>query len=126
MSLTTWKKEFYRTPANKTSKRYALKHSIKKWTGLLSKNRKKHKIKLHSGTLRDINGNGLEIDDTSCSLCVHYNFSGVDCSNCPLTSVSDDEHPCHKAYAYFMDTNKIAPMIKLLQKAQQKQKGKVK
>lgn len=33
MSLKSWKKEFYKIPANKVSKRFAIQRSLKKWTG---------------------------------------------------------------------------------------------
>lgn len=124
MSLATWKKEFYRTPADKVSKDKALEHSIKKWTGLLPRNRKKHGVKFSLGELKDAKSNKFNIDSSSCALCVCYNSTGVDCANCLLSSVSDDEHPCNEVYEDAFDNNKITPMIKLLKKAQKK--GKIK
>lgn len=125
MSLATWKKEFYRIPANKVSKRYALKHSIKKWIGLLPKNRKKHGVKLVSCILVDAKNNELCISGNSCALCEQY---GDDCIECPLFSVNDYSAvtPCHDEYTLAMDTNRVVPMINLLRRAQQKQEGKVK
>lgn len=123
MSLATWKREFYRTPANKVSKRYALQHSIKKWIGLLPKNRKKHNVKLSDCALRDKH-NLLDIDSLTCALCIRYSNA---CSLCPVSVVSTSEFGnCNDEYEDAMNTNKVTPMIKLLRKAQQKQKGKVK
>lgn len=126
MSLASWKKEFYRTPANKVSKRYALKHSIKKWIGLLRKNKEKHDVTLYRNTLADTKDNELYIDSRSCALCEIYND---DCTECPLASVGNNTDllsPCSRVYKIAIDTKIVIPMIKLLQKAQQKQKGKVK
>lgn len=86
MSLASWKKEFYRKPANKVSKRYALRHSLRKWIGLRSCNRKKHDVSLYEGGLinnSDITNEDFDdfdcvdffkIDDSTCSLCKHFPF----------------------------------------------------
>lgn len=122
MSLASWKKEFYRTPANKVSQRYALKHSIKKWVGLLSKNRRKHKVILESGILFDNTHNELYIGSESCALCERYCDEEGFCGNCPLSFVinsSDNpsDNPCGDAYCA-MFKNKVAPMINLLKRAE--------
>lgn len=106
MSLASWKREFYRTPADKISKRYALRHSFKKWTGLLVKNRKKHQVVLHDATLSDNNRNKLEIDGNSCALCLVHHY----CLVCPLRD-------CGNAYVSMSCENKVSPMINLLRRA---------
>lgn len=122
MSLATWKKEFYRIPANKVSKNDALAHSIKKWTGLLPRNRKKHNVQLSDCTLRDKH-NLLDINSRSCALCVCHKDV---CVACPVFVVSTNKlGNCDDEYIDAMNNRKVAPMIKLLKKAQQKQKGKV-
>lgn len=110
MSLESWEREFYKTPASKTSRRFALKHSLRKWIGLLSKNRRKHKVTLRNCVLFD-NNNELEIDASSCALCKHYEHD--DCVTCPLFT---DGKCCYGAYSKAYD-NRVVPMIKLLKKA---------
>jgi hypothetical protein len=107
MSLASWKREFYRTPPRKVSKAYALKHSLKKWIGLLPKNRTKHKVTLRHGTLSDNNNSWLDIDAISCALC--YHFEG-DCKACPLGS-------CKSEYEKMENNKGVVPMINLLKRA---------
>ena len=116
MSLTSWKKEFYKTPANKVSKRFALEHSLRKWIGLLPKNRKKHSVRLASGCLYEKNGYILDIDCDSCALCSHYFNHLDDCGDCPLSHAD-----CNYAYGVMFD-NKVVPMINLLKKALKEKK----
>jgi hypothetical protein len=111
MSLASWKREFYRTPANKVSKKYALQHSLKKWVGLLPKNRVKHNVKLKNDILYDKENSGfvymLSIDSSSCSLC---ECRGGYCYECPLRS-------CHAAYFSMYRSNRVMPMISLIKRA---------
>lgn len=114
MSLASWKKEFYKTKANKVSKRFALRHSLRKWIGLLSKNRKKHRVSLRNGTLYDDNNNTLEIDAKSCALCFHH---PTHCAECPVaTIIRDTACPCGVAFFEMRDNNRVLPMVKLLKK----------
>jgi len=117
MSLASWKKEFYRIPANMVSKRYALRHSIKKWTGLLSKNRRKHKVILQYGILRDEDNNELEINCISCALCVH---SSNTCKNCIILKTTKNN--CDMAFASFCKYNNTIPMINLLKRVANKRR----
>jgi len=114
MSLASWKKEFYRTPAEEVPKRYALQHSLKKWTGLLLKNRRKHRVFLDGGVLQDKNGNSLIIDGDSCALCWHWIH---DCIGCPL-----QVQECKDVYAEAINSGKVGPMIRLIQKAIKRRK----
>lgn len=116
MSLASWKREFYRTPANKVSKRYALQHSLKKWIGLLRKNRKKHKVSLNDGILCDESYNELSIDSDSCALCNHYMGDYKrGCKKCPLLY-------CNNMFLRMIDYNRVVPMISLLKKAVEKRR----
>lgn len=121
MSLASWKKEFYRTPANKVSKGYALRHSIRKWTGLLAVNRKKHKVFLQNCTLFEIKGyETLTIDGSSCSLCRHHEKNH--CETCPVVLKTGTR--CFTAYEKMSDLNRVGPMVNLLKKALTKRGSK--
>lgn len=128
MSLASWKKEFYRTPTDKVSKRHALKHSIKKWVGLLPKNRRKHRVVLNKTILSDDEYNEFDIDSTSCSLCKYY-FS-IGCKHCPVFLVTNNySNPCEREFGIMFETNRVTPMINLLKRAEvevkkRKRKGK--
>jgi len=109
MSLASWKREFYRTPAKKCSKRYALRHSLKKWTGLLRRNLRKHSIKLYGGYfLEDKDYNEFYINADTCALCVHYHD---DCDKCPLGKYSGSCDTIESPYNKFNKHNKVLPMI---------------
>lgn len=121
MSLVSWKREFYRTPADKVSKKYALQHSLKKWVGLLFKNRTKHKVSFENNFLYDEKDNRLDIDSSSCALCQHYydidynNDEVEHCYECPLQS-------CGDAYFSMIDYNRAMPMVNLIKKAMERKK----
>lgn len=115
MSLDSWKEEFYRTPAHEVSKRWALMHSINKWTGLLRRNRRKHKVHLNGGELYDdVNDESLRMNALSCALCHHHTESGGACKTCPVVKKTGET--CHIAYGGIYD-GKVAPMLRLLKKA---------
>jgi hypothetical protein len=78
MSKQSWLKEFYPIAAEKTSKATALNHCIRKWTGLLPENLKKHNLEQPP----------IEVSCYTCALCAHYE-SYDDCYNCPLQEVHD-------------------------------------
>ncbi|KKN98990.1 hypothetical protein LCGC14_0142350 [marine sediment metagenome] len=137
MSLATWKKEFYRTPADKVSKRYALRHSLKKWLGLKPANLKKHDVVLYDGNVmnksdvtddeddcdRDIAY--LRIDDSTCALCkTHDPRRSGDCGKCPLTEIDAECLDPESPFDQFMWSWDVKPMIKALQKAVDKRKRK--
>ena len=135
MSLSSWKREFYRTPANKVSKRYALRHSLKKWIGLKLSNTKKHKVSLFD--LRLVNNasfedecvhkpyNSLQINDDTCALCKHFLDTGGgkdSCDGCPLNEVGFCCLDFNSPYDQFTDGGSAIPMIKALRKALKKGK----
>lgn len=128
MSLSSWKKEFYSTPANKVSARYALKHSLKKWLGLKPVNRKKHKVSLDGTDLmntsdiqRAEDGEDVkcfEFTDKTCALCQHFSGLRDDCEKCPLTKAGI-ARCCYSGSPFylFIDNHNALPMIKALEKA---------
>lgn len=129
MSVKTWKTEFYPVRAQDTTEENAIEHSIKKWTGLLKKNLKKHNV------VKNINENSrnmLEdkvqtevsfrfyVDASTCALCRHWEkFEG--CFECPLKLMLG--HRCDVAglrgrnslYGMFLDGN-ARPMLNALKK----------
>lgn len=136
MSLSSWKKEFYSTPANKVSKRFALKHSLKKWLGLKPANRKKHNVSFEDSDLvntSDVeeavdgaNVKRFEFTDETCALCQHFRGSDDECKECPLTKAGISR--CSDSYSpfgSFVNNDNIVPMINALKKALKKQEEKV-
>lgn len=133
MSLSSWKKEFYRTPADKVSKKYALRHSLKKWIGLEPSNLKKHNVILVDGNvvvnrsykyidryyLDDVAN--LGIDASSCALCQHF-YSGSECIGCPLADAGFCCIKNESPYEKFVDGESATPMIRALEKALKKGK----
>lgn len=112
MSLASWKEEFYGTPADRVSKKYALKHSLKKWIGLSPENTRKHEVFLSSGILYDDRtANELWIDGSSCALCIH--FDG-ECGDCPIFQTTG--RTCHGEYSNMIREGKTSPMVRLLRK----------
>lgn len=95
MSLETWKKEFYPSPASSFRKKSwleAAEHSLKKWKGLREENCDKHNVELDQvGDVVDSHNfsDSFLIDSGSCALCVRsarYNgdFLSNNCKICPL------------------------------------------
>ena len=130
MSLASWKKEFYPIPASKTSKRSAVAHSLRKWTGLTKANLKKHGLEACEATICEKNDEyeEMQIESDSCALCHHYlgdiSFNALDyCANCPLYkvrgNVSCDQRKVAEyaaPYVAFLDTGDARPMLKWLKK----------
>lgn len=87
MSLESWKKEFYPVDACEIEGLVdAAKHSLKKWEGLLSENRKKHGVILNKDSDLEEGGGGIILlDGTSCALC---QVAG-ECVACPLNSIQN-------------------------------------
>lgn len=97
MSAKTWFEEFYpvtaQTIAKSNDDRAIILHAVQKWTGLLPENLEKHKVFFSEGVLED--NLRLNIDSSSCGLCVKYIDDDDDCnpcSACPLSKMIG--HPC--------------------------------
>lgn len=88
MSLASWKKEYYPTPASsiKTDSG-AVAHSIRKWKGLSKQAMKKHGIEWGAAYATvhepDNVSRYFEISEKSCALCVLHPV----CVGCPLAAV---------------------------------------
>ena len=117
MSLSSWKKEFYSKPANKISKKDAVAHSLKKWTGLLKKNLEKHQLRSDGSSIYQIDDcyKDLDINDESCALCHHYIDN--ECLKCPLFKLLG--HKCDTfdgPYGKWSCGNDPKPMLKALER----------
>lgn len=130
MSIASWKKEFYTTPAEEVSESRALAHSIKKWTGLLKKNMKRHGVSVYKPdkAIEDESGALFYVSDETCALCVHH--YDRDCKSCPLYAVNNNR-PCDfpkqgSAYDKFISDSDARPMLRLLKAAAKKKKKKKK
>lgn len=117
MSLETWMIEFYPVKAREAaiSEIAALKHSIRKWTGLSPANLRKHGVKKWGD--ENITGDGdftFQVSDRTCALCHRH----IDCVGCSLRAelnercYGDEEGP----YGQFIYNNKIRPMLNALRR----------
>ena len=123
MSLAAWKKKHYPVEAKKVPKSKALAHSLQKWLGLLPSVLKRYGLEVGEGVLAEakLDGETLEINDTSCALCRH--FDKRYCKKCPL-GISLGER-CDTSdgspYWAFVDNNDPKPMIAALKQAVKEQ-----
>lgn len=120
MSLQTWKEEFYPIEASEvTDKIEAIKHSLRKWTGLLEKNLKKHDVKLLYEEY-EIRLEDFIINFETCALCQLFDVQTVyyECPNCPFVYYLNHRccgyigSPWHE-FIYYKDPK---PMIAALEK----------
>lgn len=81
MSLKTWFKEFYPTPASKPDCSPA-EHSLRKWIGFLPRNLKKHGCRHNRIWLKCGQIGHIMLCDYKCALCIEHLDSG--CKTCPL------------------------------------------
>jgi len=122
MSIKTWKKEFYPSAAlcPKTIKG-RIKHSLRKWLGLLPKNLKKHNLKQVGWSLVSKKCNEMEhnfiVDGKTCSLC-RKNSIKNNCKNCIFTlniGRCDEPHGrLPSLYSTWVVRHNPEPMIKAL------------
>jgi hypothetical protein len=119
--LKAWKKEFYPTRADtRMSKIDAVRHSLRKWKGLLPENLDRYDL---TANFIDF---ALPVNGDSCALCQKYydtSFPNDEsrCQKCPLAQVlgqrcdyRDDEYtsPWH---SFSLGKNPV-PMIEALEK----------
>jgi hypothetical protein len=118
MSIKTWKKEFYTKPLKKWSDKECAEHTLKKYTGTMKSNLKRHGV-VKSGLTclsDDITINFFEFGADSCSFCKKY--YQYDCEGCPLEELgkgclfSETLSP----YEYFCSDNNPKPMINLMKR----------
>ena len=125
MSLTSWKKEFYPTPAERFAGRKlthanglrAIDHSLRKWRGALKKNTKRHGVKFEDGYIGNTQiPEALKFRVSSCSLCRlsgnHYIVCS--CRNCPIYKTTGGV--CLEASREVIERNDPRPMIHLLER----------
>ena len=126
MNLADWKAKWYPVPAQACNAADALDHSILKWTGLLEKNREG--LELVGSILADRGREDvLEINHTSCALCVvHYRpeIEEDPCRQCPLAlsrrGVSCDqvcEGEDYSPWQDWLEDHDAQPMLTALHKA---------
>jgi len=101
MSITTWKKEFYPTPASRCSKKNALAHSLRAWVGRLKKNLRKHGV-----TWGDVEDAWID-----CALCETY-----DCYDCPLDVAGHNCYEGDSPYRRCVSVEDARPLVNALRK----------
>ena len=122
MSIATWKKEFYPTPADQCTAANALDHSIRLWEGA-----RKSSLKAHGLRKGGREGTDLIDDDFNtffltarnhCALCLNYR-------SCMLDSVPDQETcpiarmiggTCFDACDVWHEEDDARPMLTLLKR----------
>lgn len=136
MSMETWKAEYYPVDASAAGlkkgdaamRKFATKHSLRKWIGARKENLDKHGLRLRSLTVTEpAPGGDIELPFTAstCALCeVYYNReadgSNARCVRCPLYKISGEpcfggdgtDRPYDAAHS-----GDLEPMIKLLSQA---------
>lgn len=117
MSLASWKREFYRTPADKVKPEEALDHSIRKWDGLSAEALAKHGLKPHAlwkfRILSDRQDKWVEIDSCTCALCqAHTIGCRIECSLCEVHKATGRN--CQSQYLSFIRKGNPKPMQRLL------------
>lgn len=130
MSIATWSAKFYPVAASrKTTRKQALKQSIRKWSGLDPVKLAEHGVAPlyfkpdNTRYLVDSASNTFEMNDQTCALCaISTSFSS--CDNCPLYE-SRGETPCFRKltdenispWAAWTDVGNHLPMLEALKKA---------
>lgn len=147
MTIATWKEEFYPVEADRTLRKDALPHSIRKWEGLRPENLAKHNLFIpkagktgciaeegYDDTKSPYTGDNpkhsLRMHSGNCALCHHYEYlspyhSTLDkCHNCPLYKARGSRR-CDSArsderdspWHSFSDHGDPLPMISWLEKS---------
>lgn len=125
MSLESWKKEFYPTPASDfigggQTAVGAVQHSLKKWEGTTPLNLANHHLSHIGQYLQDDSSSTKSIlTSEGCSLCVGY-YRNHECRTCPITLYKKEHgekiypsYACQPQYEEAMSGRTI-PMIELL------------
>ncbi len=125
MSLSSWKKEFYKGRIKQAAKDplAAVEHSLKKWKGLRAKNIAAHKVEIsHGDVFNPVTCNSFSIDADSCALCqmCKYDdgYSRINCSKCPIVQVTgkvcDGSQATPSPYGVWVKEGNPEPMIAVL------------
>ena len=124
MSIATWEKQYYPTPAEKCSKAKALDHSIRKWTGATPAALKHHGLTKGSYCcIKDSRGDDFVFGSKTCSLCCTADC-GLDTNQCPIYTVTG--HGCIGLLNIWAHMGDAKPMLTLLRKVKREmaKKGK--
>lgn len=129
MSLKTWKKEYYSSPAaprcrwpqQGMSQLEAAKLSLKKWKGLRGANLMEHNCTLGGGVLYGGRGSEFDLSALNCHLCA---VNDLECDQCVLSKVRGGVR-CSNQMTKEVDSpwmamvkdNDVEPMIFWLKKA---------
>lgn len=136
MSIATWKKEYYPTPADRNCKTdlMAIEHSLNKYEGIRTANLKKHNVWLEEGSLcerfpkTEITRGFLILGNDECALChKHYTMSSSQpCKTCPLFQSGNHCMQAGSPYRRARRVHQPGPLIKVLTtlKNQCNKKGK--
>lgn len=129
MSLKTWKKEYYSSPAAPTcrwpqqgmSQLEAAKLSLKKWKGLRGANLMEHNCTLSGGVLYGGDGSEFNLSAPNCHLCA---VNDPECDQCVLSKVRGGVRCSNQMTKEFespwramVKDNDVEPMIFWLKKA---------
>jgi len=122
MSISTWLKEYYKTPKKSWNDKQCAEHSILKYEGSLSFNLKKHGIIKRKGDcfLEDSKSNVFWFQIDNCSFCKKYFSNKSDssvCERCPL--YLETKKNCGmkgSAYTKWVNNNNAKTMIVLMKK----------
>lgn len=130
MSLKTWMESYYPKPADQTTEKEALDHSIRKWDGLQPEALAEHAVKRECDDfIVDANHDVFEVNSGTCALCYHFdNPEGEGCAGCPLYESRDQTRCDHQSeadieadepspYTAFFDDGDPAPMLAELRRA---------
>lgn len=125
MSVDSWKKEFYKKPANKTKKSEAAEHSLAKWRGFKKKNLRKHNVEMdaRAAIIRDDYTDFAATSADSCALCHHYFDASAEantCRDCPLYAILGRN--CNAEYIAFLYGDGGRSMRRLLKLAVEREK----
>jgi len=131
MSVKTWIKEFYPVEADSAEAKAApIKHSLRKWQGLLRKNLAKHGLTVDNFYNHGLTEPPIEISGETCALCQTFDKGGYNqCRKCPLYQVRK-KTPCDEVmesecadkiepeapFYEFVDTGSPNAMISWLKK----------
>lgn len=124
----SWRKIYYPIEASEAAKGSmldAVKHSLKKWTGLTKANLKKYGLRNAYGLIgTKYQPYEFWADDDTCSLCNKYLHKDGNCRKCPLYIVRDGvqcdsqmDAEKESPYGLFIAKGKPTQMIKWLRKA---------
>jgi len=97
-------------PYNLTDEELIL-HSLKKWTGVLPENLKKHEVQYRNWKVSEKENIKLSFGDGTCSLCHRY-YVRTCKKTCPIIKTQGTN--CHAIWAACHKKGK--PMIELLEK----------